>query len=90
MNSGVIIVYKLSEINRFIYIILFIFLIKGDFFMKTIAVNEDIHQKISEFGHKNETYNQILERLYNSAIEVEFAQLLLSTQDTTDVNDLPW
>jgi hypothetical protein len=58
--------------------------------MKTIAVNEEIHQKISEFGHKNETYNQILERLYNSAIEVEFAQFFLNTQDTTEVNDLPW
>lgn len=58
--------------------------------MKTIAVNKEIHQKISEFGHKNETYNQILERLYNSAIEVEFAQFFLNIENTTDVNDLPW
>jgi predicted CopG family antitoxin len=58
--------------------------------MKTIAVNEEIHQKISEFGHKNETYNQILERLYNSAIEVQFANLFLNTEGTTDVNDLKW
>ncbi len=58
--------------------------------MKTIAVNEEVHKKISEFGHKNETYNEILERLYNSAIEVQFAQLLINTEDTMDVNDLPW
>jgi len=58
--------------------------------MKTIAVEEDIHKKISEFGHKNETYNQILERLYNSAIEVQFANLLLNTEDTVAVRDLEW
>ena len=58
--------------------------------MKTIAVNESVHRKISEFGHKNETYNQILERLYDSAIEVQYAKLFLSTEGTTDVNDLKW
>lgn len=58
--------------------------------MKTIAVNEEIHQKISEFGHKNETYNQILGRLYNSAIEVQFANLFLNTEGTIDVKDLKW
>jgi len=58
--------------------------------MKTIAVDEDIHKKISEFGHKNETYNQILERLYYSAIEVQFANLFLSTEGTVNVKDLKW
>jgi predicted CopG family antitoxin len=58
--------------------------------MKTIAVNDEVHRKISEFGHKNETYNQILERLYASAIEVQFSKLFLDTKGTTDVNDLPW
>lgn len=58
--------------------------------MKTIAVNEEIHQKISEFGHKNETYNQILERLYNAAIEVQFANFFLNIEGTVDVKDLKW
>ena len=58
--------------------------------MKTIAVNEEIHRKISEFGNKNETYNQILERLYNYAIEVQYAKLFLNTRDTVDVKDLKW
>jgi len=58
--------------------------------MKTIAVQDEIHQKISEFGHKNETYNQILERLYDLAIEVQFANLLLNIEGTKDVNDLKW
>ena len=58
--------------------------------MKTIAVNEEIHKKISEFGHKNETYNQILKRLYDSAIEVQFGNLFLDIEETTDVNDLKW
>lgn len=58
--------------------------------MKTIAVEEEIHKKISEFGHKNETYNEILERLYNSAIEVQFANLLLNIEGTKNVKDLKW
>ena len=58
--------------------------------MKTIAVNEEVHRKISEFGHKSETYNKILDRLYNDAIEVQFAKLFLNTKDTTDVKDLKW
>ena len=58
--------------------------------MKTIAVSEDIHRKISEFGHKSETYNHILERLYDAAIEVQFANLLLNTEGTVDIKDLKW
>lgn len=58
--------------------------------MKTIAVSEEIHRKISEFGNKNETYNEILERLYNSAIEVQHSKLFLNTEETIDVNDLKW
>lgn len=58
--------------------------------MKTIAVNEEIHRKISEYGHKSETYNDILERLYNEAIEVQFSKLFLNTQGTTDIKDLKW
>lgn len=58
--------------------------------MKTIAVNEEVHKKISEFGHKNETYNHILERMYASAIEVQYAQALLNIENTIDVNELPW
>ena len=58
--------------------------------MKTIAVNEEVHRKISEFGHKNETYNQILDRLYNYAIEVQYAKLFLNTENTIDAKDLKW
>jgi predicted CopG family antitoxin len=58
--------------------------------MKTIAVSEEVHQKIAEFGRKNETFNQILERLYESAIEVQYAKLLLDTKDTIAVRDLKW
>ena len=58
--------------------------------MKTNAVNKKVHKKIPSFGRKDETHNDILERSYNTAVEVQFAQLLTNTQDTIDVNDLPW
>ena len=57
--------------------------------MKTIAVTEEVHEKIAAFGKKNETYNQILERLYSDAIESQYARLFLDTTDTIDVKDLP-
>jgi len=78
-----------KKIRKFIYDIRVISYIKV-FFMKTIAVSEEIHQKISEFGHKNETYNDILERMYNCAIEVEFANFFLNVEGTTNVRDLKW
>lgn len=70
--------------------IYFLYLLQKVMLMKTIAVNEEIHKKISEFGHKNETYNEILKRLYDSAIEVQFAQFFLNLEGTIDVNDLKW
>lgn len=58
--------------------------------MKTIAVSDEVHRKISELGNKNETYSQILERLCESAEESQLAKLFLNIENTTDARDLPW
>ena len=58
--------------------------------MKTIAVKNELHEKIATYGKKTETYNEILERMYNDAVEVQTSKLLLDTKDTIDVNDLEW
>lgn len=58
--------------------------------MKTIAVKNELHKKIATYGKKTETYNEILERMYNDAVEVQTSKLLLDTKDTIDVNDLEW
>ena len=60
------------------------------FSIKNITVSEDVYKKIGSFGRKDETYNEILERLCNTAQEVQSAQSLLNTQDTVEVNDLEW
>ena len=58
--------------------------------MKTIAVKNELHEKIATYGKKNETYNQILERMYEDAIEVQTSKLFLNTEGTVDINDLEW
>ncbi|MFT4305013.1 MAG: hypothetical protein ACMXX8_02890 [Candidatus Woesearchaeota archaeon] len=58
--------------------------------MKTIAVDDEIHKLISQFGNKSETYNDIIKRLYDEAIEVQFSKLFLNTKDTIDLKELKW
>ena len=35
----------------------------------TIAISDDLKQKLDEFGARNETYSQILERMHKLAME---------------------
>ncbi len=58
--------------------------------MKTIAIKDELHEKLVSYGSKKETYNQIIERILNDAYEVQLSRLLLNKEGTTDVNDLEW
>ncbi|MGM5485432.1 MAG: DUF7557 family protein [Nanobdellota archaeon] len=58
--------------------------------MKTIAVDDKVHKKVSEFGHKNETYSEIIERMYDSANEAQYAEMFLDTKNTVGLKDLEW
>jgi len=47
----------------------------------TISISTEIRDKIKEFGHKGETYEVILERLYDSAKERQLYDLLMDDSD---------
>ena len=47
----------------------------------TISISKEVRDKIKEFGHKGETYEVILERLYNSAKERQLQDLLMDESE---------
>ena len=51
----------------------------------TIAITEEIRDKIKEFGSKGETYTDILEKLYQSAVERQLHDLLFNEENTSTV-----
>ena len=44
----------------------------------TIAISKDVKEKIKEFGNKGETYNDILLKLYKSAVERQLHDFLFN------------
>lgn len=47
----------------------------------TIQIDEEIRDKIKSFGSKGETYNDILKRLYEIAVQQQLRDLLFSSKD---------
>ncbi len=63
----------------------------------TIAVSREVKEKISEFGNKGETFSDILLKLYNSAVQRQLNDLLMSEegcipieQAIKDAKDKKW
>ena len=50
----------------------------------TIQVSKELKSKIDSFGSKNESYEQILERIYDMAVKVQLREFL-----TTNKNWVP-
>ena len=44
----------------------------------TIALTKELKEKISEFGNKGETFSDILQRLYNSAVQRQLHDFLFN------------
>lgn len=53
----------------------------------TIAISLEIRDQIKEFGQKGETYDDILERLLNSAKERQLQELLMDEKGTVPIAD---
>lgn len=53
----------------------------------TIQLSEEMKRKIASFGSKNETYEQILERIYNLAVKEHVRLFLMSDEDTVPVKE---
>jgi hypothetical protein len=53
----------------------------------TIQLSKELKEKISTFGSKNETYEQILERIYNAAVKIQLREFLMSSENTVTVKE---
>ena len=51
----------------------------------TIQLSHELKEKIANFGSKNETYEEILERLYDMAIETQLRKYLMSDENTITI-----
>lgn len=47
----------------------------------TIAITKELKEKIKEFGTKGESYSEIIERLYKSAVERQLHDFLYKDDD---------
>lgn len=53
----------------------------------TIAISEEVRDKIKEFGIKGESYSEILLRLYDSAKERQLHDLLMSPKNSIPIDE---
>ncbi len=53
----------------------------------TIAITKELKEKIKEFGSKGETFEDILLRLYKSAVNRQLHDLLMSSENTITIEE---
>ena len=53
----------------------------------TIAVTNEIKEKIKEFGNKGETYSEMLNRVMESAKKRQLHDLLMNEEDTISIEE---
>ncbi len=53
----------------------------------TIQLSEELKNKIASFGSKNETYEQILEKLYSLAVKEHLRMFLMSDENTLSIQE---
>ncbi len=53
----------------------------------TIAIKTELKKKIMEFGMKGESYNEILERLVESARQRQLHDLLMNEEGTVTIEE---
>ena len=53
----------------------------------TIQLSEEMKEKIASFGSKNETYEKILERIYDMAFKEHLREFLMSDENTISIEE---
>lgn len=53
----------------------------------TIAITRTVRDEIKEFGHKGETYSEILERLIESAKKRQIQDILMDEKGTIPIDE---
>jgi DNA-binding LacI/PurR family transcriptional regulator len=82
--------YRALKTDKFISIIVFISIITVIMVIKmntTISISKETRDKIMEFGIKGDTYDQILERLYESAKQRQIQDILMNTENCLTIKE---
>ncbi|MDO8555860.1 MAG: hypothetical protein Q7R96_01650 [Nanoarchaeota archaeon] len=53
----------------------------------TIQISQEMKEKIASFGTKNETYEQILERVYTFAVKTQLREFLMSSEKSIPIEE---
>ena len=53
----------------------------------TIQLSKEIKEKISSFGLKGESYDEILRRIYKMAVKEQLREFLMSSKDTITIEE---
>lgn len=53
-----------------------------------IQISTEVRDKIKSLGKMGETYNDVLDRMYDYAIEVEMSKLFLDMTGYTDIEEV--
>ena len=53
----------------------------------TIQVEEETREKLKSWGKKGETYDDIVNKLYDIAVKEQLRELLLSSEDTLSIDE---
>jgi len=54
---------------------------------ETIELSKELKEKIATFGDEEESYNKILERIYDMAVETHLRKFLLSEEDCVPIEE---
>ena len=53
----------------------------------TIQISEEVKEKIKSFGNKGDTYQNIIERLYNIAVKDQLREFLMSSDNAISLEE---
>jgi len=53
----------------------------------TIQLSKETKDKISSFGVKGESYDEIIKRIYSFAVKEQLREFLLSSEDTISIEE---
>ena len=55
--------------------------------LTTIAISNEIKERLKEFGTKGETYSQIMERILEIAKKGQLQELLMNEENTISIDE---
>lgn len=53
----------------------------------TIQLSEETKKKISTFGAKGESYDEIVRRIYDMAVKTQLREFLMSSRNTVSIDE---